>query len=106
MDDAIAGITTSTNDFEFWCDVAMLVAMVTDFHRPILNRHSALLCSSVLVDAVSNGGCQVDGDLTVDPNRVDLDNLGRKNRLVPRYFYSRWKKSKFHSYNNETQWFR
>lgn len=96
MDDAIANTTMSTNDFEFLCVAVMLVAMVMDYHHPIPNRHSVPLCSSVSVDVVLNEHCHQGDDWPVDPNLDDLDNRDRRNRLEPR------KKSKFHSYNNET----
>lgn len=106
MDDAKADTTMSTNDSEFLCVDVMPLAMVSDCHRPTPNQHLVLLYSNESVDVVSDERCQLDGDLAEDPSLDDLDNRDRRNRLVPRYFYSRWKKSKFHSYNNETQVFR
>lgn len=103
MGDAIANTMTSANDFEFSCDDETHAVTATDFHRLIPNRRSVLLYSVASADVVASGKCWSDGDWPVDRSHDDWDSPDRKSRLVPHYFYSRWKKSKFHSYNNETQ---
>lgn len=87
------------NGYGFWCVAETCVAMDMNYH-PIPSHWSHLIvayCAALCMCPTHVAELQLHRILGGSNNHV-------LNRWVPRYFYSRWKNSKFHSYNDNYIW--